>query len=453
MTRATADLLRLRELRDVRLRRMLELIAAAHPFYRRRFAAGGIDPITITGADDLERLPLTSKAEYMAAPEDFCLTPYALADLTPQETTLWNVAYTTGTSSGRPSPFFNTTHDQLALMLQARLAAETEGYAATDLLANLVPLPPMPTGAYLVVPRTAEALGIPVVHALTGAPHAKFPVHRGLDAAIDLLRAADPTIFWGIPSFLRRFFRRVRERGLAFPRARMIVTTGEPVSEAMKAELLGQLSAFGCSDPQLRLRYSFTEMQGGFVQCCNGAVLQNVSPDLYLLEVVDPVSGRRLPEGETGALALTHLHRRGTVLLRYLVGDTVALRLEACPRCGAWGDRLVARPARADALIKVKGLLIDPAVVADALTGVATIREFQIAVVKADAADPDSPDVLEVRIEADGDQQADLAGRLPDLVQRLVQIRPRIVFASPGALYDPLRALKARRVIDERRQL
>ena len=32
---------------------------------------------------------------------------------------------------------------------------------------------------------------------------------------------------------------------------------------------------------------------------------------------------RRLPDGESGMLAITHLHRRGTVLLRYLVGDIV----------------------------------------------------------------------------------------------------------------------------------
>ncbi len=450
MTYGATSLWQLDDLREVRLRRTLRLCAEAHPFYHRRFAEFGIVAATIRGLDDLERLPLTTKADYMAAPEDFRLAPSDLAGLPMQETTLWNVAYTTGTSSGRPSPFFNTTHDQLAIMVQARLAAEVEGFKPTDVLANLVPLPPMPTGGFLVVARTAEAFGIPVVQAMTGAPHAEFPIHRTLDAAIDLLVAADPTIFWGIPSFLRRFFRRVRERGLTFPRARMVVTSGEPVSEAMQVELLGQLSAFGCKAPQLRLRYSFTEMQGGFVQCCNGAVLQNVSPDLYLLEVVDPQSGKRLPEGEAGALALTHLHRRGTVLLRYLVGDTVALRLETCPRCGALGDRLLARPARADALVKVKGLLINPALVADALTADPAIREFQLAVVKGDPADPDSPDVLEVRIEADASDQPNLAASLPDLVQRIVLVRPHVVFAVPGALYDPLRNLKARRFIDER---
>lgn len=448
-----ADMTALQEMRALqtaRLGKMLDIIAAAHPFYRRRFADLRMAPGDIRSLDDLARLPLTTKAQYMAQPEQFRLDPSALADLALQESTLWNVAYTTGTSSGRPSPFFNTTHDQLAIMLQARRCGEVEGFRPTDVLANLIPLPPMPTGGFLVVPRTAEAIGISVVHALTGARHPEFPIHRGLDEAIDLLRHSDPTVFWGIPSFLRRFFRRVKERGLAFPRARMIVTSGEPVSAAMQTELLQALTDFGCPDPQIRLRYSFTEMQGGFVQCCNGATLQNVCPELYFLEAVDPTTGRRLPEGETGALALTHLNRRGTVLLRYLVGDTVALKLDGCPHCGAFGDRLVARPARSDALVKVKGLLINPALVADALTADPGIREFQLAVTKADPADPDSPDVLEVRIEADPSQHARLSESLPDLVQRIVLVRPRVAFAEAGALFDPLRNLKARRFVDER---
>ena len=335
-------------------------------------------------------------------------------------------------------------------MLQARRCAEVEGFAAGDVLANLVPLPPMPTGGYLVVNRTAEAIGIAVVNGLTGAANPALPIHRGLDAALDTLAAASPSIFWGIPSFMRRFFRRARERGIEFPRARMIVTTGEPVSTAMSREFIDQLTAFGARDPQLRLRYSFTEMQGGLVQCCNGATLQNVTPDIYHLEVVDPATGRSVAPGEEGALALTHLHRRGTVLMRYLVGDVVALRLERCPDCGALGERLVQRPRRSDALVKVKGLLINPATATDALSADRSVREFQLAVIKADPADPDSPDVLEVRIEADASEHARLADELPDLVQKLVRIRPIVRFVAAGSIFDPMRSLKARRVIDER---
>jgi phenylacetate-coenzyme A ligase PaaK-like adenylate-forming protein len=120
----------------------------------------------------------------------------------------------------------------------------------------------------------------------------------------------------------------------------MAVLTGESVSAALQEELAEHLHAFGAEDPQVRVRYSFTEMQGGLVQCCNGAAAQNLAPDLYYLETVDPKTGARVPEGEEGAIALTHLHRRGTVCLRYLVGDLVGMRTEHCPHCGRLGERI-----------------------------------------------------------------------------------------------------------------
>ena len=446
----TAALQALRELKDARLGRMLALCAAAHPFYRARFARLGFAPGDIRGLDDLARLPITTKTDYMAAPEDFRLCLEDLPTEAAAGATLWNVAFTTGTTSGRPSPFFNTAHDQLAIMQQARRCGMTEGLRTGDVIANLVPLPPMPTGGYLVVGRTAEVMGLPVVYGLTGARNADYPVHRSLDEAIDVLAAADPTVLWGIPSFMRRFMRRLEERGVTLPRARMIITTGEPVSPAMQQEFLASLAAHGCPDPQLRMRYSFTEMQGGLVQCCNGAPLQNVVPELYHLETVDPATGAVLPAGEEGALALTHLDRRGTVFLRYLVGDMAAVRLEACPHCGALGDRLIARPRRSDSLLKVKGQLVNPALIADALTAEPTIREFQIVARKIDAADPDSADVLELRIAADPAAQPDLEARLPALVQRLVYLRPELRFVAAGSIFDPLANLKARRVVDER---
>ena len=116
-------------------------------------------------------------------------------------------------------------------------------------------------------------------------------------------------------------------------------------------------------------------MQGGFVQCAEHAEGQNVTPDLYYLETVDPDTGRRLPDGEAGMLAITHLHRRGTVMLRYLVGDVVTLSRAPCPICGRVGERVTATPRRTGNLVKCRGMLVNTDLVADtvsALPGVST---------------------------------------------------------------------------------
>lgn len=450
MSTTVDDLEALRVLREQRLRTTVNLCGLAHPFYRKKFASVGLIPGDINTLDDLEKLPLTRKSDYMADPEAFRLHAVDLPNASIEEKTLWNIAYTTGTTSGTPSPFFNTTHDQYTIMLQAQRCAEIEGFKKTDVLANLIPLPPMPTGGFLVVNRTAEVLGIPVMNALTGARKAEYPVHRGLDEAIEVVAAARPAILLGIPSFLRRFFRRARERNIVFAGARMIVTTGEPVSENLQREFSGYLEEQGTTDPLVRLRYSFAEMQGGLIQARNNGVPQNVTPDIYYLEVVDPDTGRRQPEGQEGALALTHLHRRGTVFLRYLVGDVAAFRLERCADSGVLGERLTQRPRRADDLVKVKGMLVNPALVLDILSAERSIQEFQLVVRKIDIDDMDSPDILEVRIAADETQQARLLATIPDSVQRAIMVRPQVSFVSASDIFDPAKNLKARRFVDAR---
>jgi len=443
----------LRELREERLRGTVELCFDAHPFYRRQYRQLGLRPRDIQSLDDLQKLPLVRKADYMANPEDFRLQAADVPGLSFEEKTFWNVAYTTGTTSGKPSPFFNTTHDHYQNLLQSGRCAEAEGIRRGDLIANLIPLSAVPTGGFLIVGRTGDALGVPVVSAMTGAKHPAYPIRRTLDEAIDCLVAADPTVFWGIPSFVRHFFRRARERGVKFSRARMALVAGEPTSVALRSELMEHLRAFGAEDPQVRVRYSFTEMQGGFVQCCNEAPAQNVTPDLYFLEVVDPETGKRVPEGTEGAMALTHLHRRGTVFLRYLVGDLVALRMGVCPHCGRLGEQIVQSPRRTGSLLKVKGMLINPDLVLEALSADRAIREYQLIVRKSDPADPDSMDSLVVRLEADAPARERLAAEIPALVQQICMVRPELEFAGPGEIHDRLNNLKTRMVIDERKIL
>ena len=115
---------------------------------------------------------------------------------------------------------------------------------------------------------------------------------------------------------------------------RMVITSGEPMPFALRNELRELFAGVGATSVAIRARYAFTEMQGGMVQCAENSQPQNVCPDLYYLEVVDPDTGRPLSDGESGMLAITHLHRRGTGLIHYLVGDIVTLARAPCPVCG-----------------------------------------------------------------------------------------------------------------------
>jgi phenylacetate-CoA ligase len=436
-------------IRAERLRRTLAAVSAAHPFYRARLRELSIKPDDIRSLDDLSALPVTHKSDYISDPEAFRLRPDDLpADFSAEERVLWDVAYTTGTTSGKPSPFYNTAHDAYAIWDQARRCNQAEGLAASDRIANLYPLAGFPTGAFLSVIRSAMILGLPVVHGLTGAANSEFKVRNSLAEALDTVARFRPTVLWGVPSFVRRFLDEAGRQRTDLSDVRLVLTSGEPVPATLRAELRETLARLGAAAVEFRARYAFTEMQGGLVQCAESAQVQNLVPDLYYLEVVDPATGRRLSDGDSGALAITHLHRRGTVLLRYLVGDIVTLSSSPCPLCGRDGERVVSTPRRTGSLVKCRGMLVNTDLILDTLSALAGIGEFQVVFVATDQ--PGAMERLVIRIERDAGADDVLREEVTRRVRDAVSLRPEVEFVARGALYDHERSSKAKRVLDLR---
>ena len=221
---------------------------------------------------------------------------------------------------------------------------------------------------------------------------------------------------------------------------------GEPVSENLRTELRANLQTMGAREIGFRARYAFTEMQGGLVQCADDSAPQNITPDLYFLETVDPETGKRVPYGEEGHLAITHLHRRGTVMLRYIVGDVVTLSLDPCPLSGRLGERVVATPRRTGNLVKCRGMLVNTDVVLDYLGAIDGVGDVQIEFRRDDV--PGAMDEMILRIERDGDEA--LRDRISADIRNAVSMRPEIRFVDRGTLYDQTESIKLRRIIDSR---
>lgn len=434
-------------MRSARLSRTLAAVAAAHPFYRARLRELKIKPGDIQSLADLSVLPVTHKDDYIGDPDAFRLRPDDLPpDFSAEERVLWDVAYTTGTTSGKPSPFYNTAHDAYGIWDQARRCNEAEGLVADDRVANLYPLAGFPTGAFLSVIRSCMIGGLPVVHGLTGAANSEFKVRNSLAEALATVARFRPTVLWGVPSFVRRFLDEAARQGVDLSTVRLVLTSGEAMPAALRAELRAQLARLGAASVDIRARYAFTEMQGGLVQCAEHAEVQNVCPDLYHLEVVDPETGRRLADGESGALAITHLHRRGTVLLRYLVGDIVTLSRAPCPHCGREGERVIATPRRTGNLVKCRGMLVNTDVILDTLSAMAGMSEFQI--VFAGEERPGAMERLVIRIEREVDTS--LQEEVTRRVREAVSLRPEVEFVARGTLYDHERSIKTKRIVDLR---
>ena len=427
-----------------KLRTMLALCARSHPHYRRVWAEANIDIREIDTVDDLERLPLTQKTELMAAPEAFRLDA---SDLPLHERALWEVLYTTG-STADPTPIFNTTYDYNAYLFQSQRVAAISGIRETDIIANLFPLTPAPMGAFVRSASNAYAAGAAIFATLPGASFGPFDVRRSLDDATRMIEAHRATILWGVPSFVRRVLLRAIDLRADFKSVRMCAITGEASSPAMREDLRRCLRELGSADSKVFDRYGSTEL-GAFAQCQEDGDWHNPTPELQYHEIVDPESGRRLPDGERGALAVTHLDRRGTVLIRFIVGDIVSIDRNPCPTCGRTSERIIGPVVRTKDLVKVKGMLINPAVLLDTLQSIVGVDEFQVVVRREDSADPLSMDELVVRIASSADQTA-LESAVISKARDAVRVRPRVEFVDAKDIYDVSRQIKATRFIDQR---
>ncbi len=433
-------------LQGERLRGMLELCARGHPFYRRRWAEEQVDIAAVRGVQDLEQLPLTTKHDLMADAEAFRLQ---LTDLPLHERALWEVIYTTG-STGDPTPVYNTTHDYHAYLFQSRRVADISGIRETDVIANLFPLTQAPMGAFLRSATNAYAAGATICAALPGAQHGIFGVHRPLDYAVHMVQVHRATILWGVPSFVRRLLLRAIAQRADFSSVRMCAISGEASTPGFREELrrcLRELNAVGST---VFDRYGSTEL-GAFAQCREEGDWHNPAPEIQYHEVVDPDTGRRLPDGERGMLAVTHLDRRGTVLLRFLVGDIVSIERSPCPVCGRSGDRIIGPVVRGGDLVKLKGMLINPAALLGALGAVAGIQEFQVVIEREDADDPYSMDEMVVRVACDPAAREALGREVVARAQGAVQVRPRLEYVEAAQIYDPARQTKAVRFVDRRK--
>jgi phenylacetate-CoA ligase len=438
---------KVRALQDRLLRETVELCYRGHPFYRKLMQRAGLEPRHIQTCDDLVRLPLSTKKDFLDDPEAFRLRG---DDLPGEAQILWKVIYTTGTTSGRPAPIYVPTFDHFAYMFLCARRQELIDLRDTDRLVNLFPLTTFPMGALARAPDEIAAVGAAIVFAHTGRRETQFPVYRSLDDAVRTIERHRATVLWGVAGFVRRVLIRAKELNADVRAVRMLMITGEASSTAMRDDMRRRMAELGCADTKIVNRYGSTEQGGSMVECKEGSGFHSLAPDQIFHEVVDPADGRRLADGETGMLAFTHVYRRGTVFLRYLVGDVVSMTIATCPHCGRTSPRISSQPVRAGDIVKIKGTLVNLQNLKDELERLPAVEEYQIVVRPLDASDPFSMDELVIRLAVPADAVEAASAEVAERATQTAHVRPRIEIVERNDIFDPLSGAKPRRVVDLR---
>jgi phenylacetate-CoA ligase len=441
----------LEALRDDLLVRQLEMLSRESPYYRELFTREKVDVSSIRGIRDLPVIPPTFRDDYMRRPLDFMLKPDSLA---PEDVT-YEITYTTGTATRNPVPFFNTAFDMMAISLQMRRTAEIAWLTPLDTFFNLFPYAGLPHIGFYRTIHMASSIGAKLVNGLTGRDMPGFPVHRSLDEAVTLAERHTATTLTGIGSIERHFILRAQYLRARLDQVRTVLAMGEAVPERMREEMRTRLQDLGAGEVFVNNGYSFTECQGTFVECCEFGGNHNPSPDLYYLEVLDPRSFEPLGEAELGLLAITHLNRRGTTVLRYVVGDLVALERGPCPHCGRVGERLIVKvgstyATRSSEALCVDGQIVNPEVLHNLMSSIPGVRQYQFVVDKRDPGDEYSPDLLTIRLDAGEGARERIAQEVYERLPKETGVNARIEFADTPELYDPSMILKDTRVVDHR---
>ncbi len=328
----------LRALQLQRLRATLNHANANSPHYARAFAARGVRPDDLRTLDDLARFPFTTKADLRAS------YPFGMFAVPTEQVSRLHAS--SGTT-GKPTVVGYTRED---IATWASLVARSL-YAAgvrPGMKVHVAYGYGLFTGG-LGAHYGAEALGCTVI-----------PMSGGqTEKQVQLIGDFRPDAIMVTPSYMLAILDEFRRQGLD-PRATSLrygIFGAEPWTESMRREIEG---AFGIQATDI---YGLSEVMGpGVAQEFAGAAGgPTIWEDHFLPEIVDPVTGAVLPDGEEGELVFTSLTKQALPIIRYRTRDLTRL----LPGGNTPMRRMAKITGRSDDMLVIRGVNVFPTQIED----------------------------------------------------------------------------------------
>lgn len=392
------------------------------PFYQERLQAAGVGPRDRITPSDLPFLPRTTKADLR---EQY---PFGLLGVAQERVA--RVHATSGTR-GKPTVVAYTAADLrtwseiCARMLVAAGCKPGE----TWYVASGYGLFTGGLGAHYGL----ERVGALVVPASSG----------NTNRLLQLLQDVPAVGIHCIPSYMLRLAEVAEVAGI-HPRTlglRYGSFGGETWSEPLRRRIEELYGMVACDV------YGLSECFGpGVGYECQAQDGLHLSLDHFLVEILDPETGRPVPDGELGELTLTTLTKRAMPLLRYRTGDLTRFLPGECA-CGRRLRRMERISGRCDEMLIVRGVNLFPSEVERLLLTFPELSaEYRLVLER-----PGAMDVLTLEAElAAPVMTAPLADRIREQLKQKLGVSATVRFCAPGTL--PRAEGKAKRVLDLRNQ-
>lgn len=356
-----------------RFRKQMAYVMENSPYYQRKYAMAGIRPEDIRTMDDLDKVPLTE-------PDDLAEEPFLFLCLSQSKISR---TFSTSGTSGRPKRLFYTNDDLLNIVDSIAAALRSAGLKSDETLHIMFPAV-VAWDPSLMLESACKVAGLQSV----------VCSDVDVDEQLRVMREKKAKVMIGLTSFIYRVTVLAQERcDLRSLGLKAIICSSEPLSEAARHEME---RAWGC---KVLSQYGMTEMGLATTIECYVQDGLHVNEADFLVEVIDPDTGRRLPPGEEGELVWSALSFQGSPLLRYRSYDISRFILPPC-ECGHVTVGKIGKPkGRRNAATKIGlGEHIFPALFDEALMKVPGVLNYQLVIDK-----PSYRDHLKFVVEYNGD--------------------------------------------------
>jgi phenylacetate-CoA ligase len=410
------------------LKNLAEKLYADVPFYRKKMEERGIKPQDIHSLKDIEKLPFTTK--------DDLRENYPRGLLAAPKDRIVEVHMSSGTT-GKPVVDEYTQNDiNIWRESRARTMAAA-GCTKNDVVQN------------------CYGYGL-----FTGGPGAHYgaltigaevlPMSSGNTARqLMVLQDFGSTMLTCTPSYALYMAEEAADAGIDLHK--LPISKGcfgaEPWSENMRKEIE---TRYGMKAYDI---YGLTEIIGPGVSFeCEAQNGLHINEDLFYPEIIDPQTGRALPDGEKGELVFTTLTKDGTPLLRYRTRDITYFIREPCT-CGRTSVRMHRLFGRTDDMLIIRGVNVFPSQIEHALIEIEGTEPQYLIVLNRGESHLDEVELqVEVKKEFFSDETKDLEGlrnKIESVMKSKLQIGIKVKLVEPKTIERSIG--KAKRVVDNRK--
>ncbi len=283
----------------------------------------------------------------------------------------------------------------------------------------------------------AETIGAAAIPASTGNTKRQLQMFEDFGS----------TVLMCTPSYAMFLGDAVKEAGIKDKLSLKIGIHGaEPWTDSMRLQIEERLGiqAFDI--------YGLSEISGPGVSCeCEARNGLHVNEDHFYPEVIDPATGKPLPDGVPGELLFTCLTKEALPLIRYNTRDICTLYHDKCS-CGRTTVRMGKITGRTDDMLIIRGVNVFPSQVESVLLGIGEVAPYYMLVVDRE----NNLDTLEIQVEMTEEFFSDevrkieaLEHRIQKEIQSTLNVGARIRMVAPMTIERS--EGKAKRVIDKRK--